>query len=190
MKWIVSALFCLLFSCLPLSVGCLMMDPGGQTKKALTQQNIFGWGADGEFSANTLGTHEAGFAMYEGYLVFVVNADGTLMVDEAGNPVIDPLKSNITAALIVSPKADVAGAALVAMAQASIEQAEIFKSGFIDLVDRITPLIGTGGSVIDTQSNDSAMTDEVVAGIRANALAALEAALRDIGAPPATPPPE
>ncbi len=105
-----------------LFTGCLALDPGGNVARGLRQENIYQWGETGNFNAELVGSHESGFTMYEGFLVFKVDENGEVMVDDEGNPVIDPTKSNITAYLKTNDKADIAGQALAVAFTESTKQ--------------------------------------------------------------------
>jgi hypothetical protein len=115
------------------SAGCVMTDPGGQVKKAMTQEQRVGWHENGAFDQYAIGTHTNDMVMAEGHIV--------LMIDPDGNEIIDHSKSTLTHYLRTSPGLEDTGNALGLMAKASTEQSKVFMDGFNAIVGMLVPLV-------------------------------------------------
>ncbi len=129
MRIVAMILICLL------SGGCLALDPAGAIG-GLKQRQIIGWDADGNFSFNAVGTHEARITMAEGDIVLAKDADG--------NDIIDWEQSTISAYLRADPKADEAASALGLALLNSTKQMDRMGDSFDSLAGGLIATLGGG----------------------------------------------
>jgi hypothetical protein len=117
-------------ACLLTASGCMMWDPGGQVRQAMTQENRLGWAETGAFTAEGIGTQTFRITMIEGDLVMKEGPDG--------KPVPDLPKCRITSYLATDPKADQAANALLIAAQESTSQMRILAEALRDTLATFT----------------------------------------------------
>ena len=92
------------FLALVSGTGCLLGDPGGQTRKALTQSKIYEVRADGSVWIEAVGTQTERFEVAGGDIVFLPEPD------DSGRRVIDFSKSHIKYYVWADPSAKDASA--------------------------------------------------------------------------------
>lgn len=109
--------------------GCLAGDPGGQTRKALSQLKDYEWGEGGRFRVHAVGPQTERFLMLEGEIV---------MKDD-GTP--DFSKSTIAYYLSAEPAADQAAGAFAAAIAGSVKQMETMSEAFGKLTDLVATLM-------------------------------------------------
>lgn len=108
-------------------VGCTMVDPGGQTARALNQRFSFGWQDNGSFTSEGDGSQTGSFTMIEGSLV--IGPDG----------LPDLTASQLTSYLSYTPRADDAAAAFQAALAASTAQVQHLSQVVSSLINLIGP---------------------------------------------------
>lgn len=148
---IITQLSVLLFcgGCLSLLAGCQMTELLRGVGSTMNQRNQFGWDSEGNVTAVTVGSHEAGWEMAEGELA--IKDDGN------GGTVLDPDNSYVNSWLKVYPKADeVAGASTHAMvigAEAQRDMLATIQGLTATIVGAVIP--GNGGDLAITAKLDA-----------------------------------
>lgn len=107
---------------IPVLAGCAAFDPGGQTRRSLTQSKIYEWRKDGGFWVEGNGPQTERFTMMEGYLVFERDENEEIVYDDYGEPKIDWEKSYIAYYLHADPSADAAASTMNQALAASTQQ--------------------------------------------------------------------
>ncbi len=128
---------------IPVLAGCVAFDPGGQTRRSLTQSKIYEWREDGGFWVEGNGPQTERFTMIEGELAFLYNEDGTPAKDENGEHKVDWANSHIAYYLHADPSADAAASTMNQALAASTQQITALSTMVGDLTKAVVPLLQT-----------------------------------------------